>query len=380
MPKFSIIIPVKSINDYIRETIPHIQKLSYKNWELIILPNELVNKSEINQWKDLRIKFIHSGPVGPAKKRDLGAKKARGEILVFLDDDSYPKTDFLNIAESYFNKFSNNSKNIINIINRKNINIKKNIKKEDVIVALGGPALTPPSDNFWQRVSGAVFLSKFSGGVPERYIPIGKPRFVDDWPTVNFIVKRKEFLEVGGFNSPYWPGEDTKFCLDLIQKTGKKILYIPEMIVWHHRRAGLFAHLKQIGGYGLHRGYFAKRYPETSFKLIYFIPSAFLIFTIFTITFISLQILMPNILNNFILLHFFSPYILNKLIFTLYNFLIFGWSVYFLNLFLALKDFCKFESAKVAVVALGYTFITHLWYGARFIQGLLTIKLISKLR
>ena len=377
MIKFSIIIPVKSINDYIRETIPHIQKLSYKNWELIILPNDKVNYSDINQWKDSRIKFIHSGPVGPATKRDLGAKKAKGDFLVFLDDDSYPETDILNIAESYFDKNFYYSKNIKH---SKNINHKKNIKIEDELVALGGPALTPPSDNFWQRVSGTVFLSKFSGGVPERYISIGKPRFVDDWPTVNFIVKRKEFLEVGGFNSPYWPGEDTKFCLDLIQKTGKKILYVPEMKVWHHRRAGLFAHLKQIGGYGLHRGYFAKKYPETSFRLIYFIPSAFLIFTIFTLVFISLQLLMPNILNNFILLHFFSPNILNKLVSVFNNFLIFGWSVYILNLFLALKDFCKFESAKVAVVALGYTFFTHLWYGARFIQGLLTIKLISKLR
>lgn len=37
------------------------------------------------------------------------------------------------------------------------------------IAAVGGPAVTPPDDSFWQRVSGAVFLSKIGGGCPERY-------------------------------------------------------------------------------------------------------------------------------------------------------------------------------------------------------------------
>ena len=40
IPRFSIIIPVKAINDYVRETVPYIQQLAYQSWELIILPNE----------------------------------------------------------------------------------------------------------------------------------------------------------------------------------------------------------------------------------------------------------------------------------------------------------------------------------------------------
>ncbi|OGR75591.1 MAG: hypothetical protein A2X40_08200 [Elusimicrobia bacterium GWC2_65_9] len=47
----------------------------------------------------------------------------------------------------------------------------------------------------------------------------------------------------------------------------------------HHRRAGLPGHLKQIGAYGLHLGFFAKEYPETSRKSVYFIPSVFVLFT-----------------------------------------------------------------------------------------------------
>jgi len=38
--KVSIIIPVKEINDYIRESVPIILKMDYQNYEIIILPNE----------------------------------------------------------------------------------------------------------------------------------------------------------------------------------------------------------------------------------------------------------------------------------------------------------------------------------------------------
>jgi glycosyltransferase involved in cell wall biosynthesis len=323
--RYTIIIPVKAINAYMRETVPSILNLQRDDWELIILPNE----PDAAEWHDSRIGIIPSGRVGPAAKRDIGAQHANGDILVFLDDDSYPEPDMLDVAEHYF--------------------ADKNV------VALGGPAMTPPDDTFWQRVSGAVFLSKLSGGIPERYIPIGKVRPVDDWPSVNLMVHKDAFLAVGGFNSPYWPGEDTKLCLDLIQKTGKQILYVPEIRVWHHRRAGLMAHLKQVGAYGLHRGYFARKYPQTSRKLVYFVPSAFVLFVVLTI-------IVPAIIPGMFWLF------------------LAGWAAYALALVKAWFDMHRYETALIALTAIGYTILSHLWYGLRFIQGLSTHKLISRLR
>lgn len=323
--KFSIIIPVKAINAYVRETIPYIQAIKRNDWEVLVIPNE----KEGNEWGDPRITIAHSGKVGPAKKRDMGAELANGEILVFLDDDSYPEADILDIAELYF--------------------------KDDQVVALGGPAITARNDTFWQRVSGAVFLSKLSGGIPERYIPIGKVRQIDDWPSVNLMVRRHNFRDVGGFNSPYWPGEDTKLCLDLIQNKKNKILYVPQMVVWHHRRAGLLSHLKQIGGYAIHRGYFAKKYPETSRKPVYFVPTVFVIF----------------VLCSFAAMFSDTKF---KIVFQV------GWVIYLVALFKAFRDMRKYETFSVSICGIGYTFLTHIWYGLRFVQGLLTRNLQSKLR
>jgi glycosyltransferase involved in cell wall biosynthesis len=98
MVKFSIIIPVKAVNDYVRETVPYIQSLDGDNWELLILPNE----ADLDEWCDDRIKLIPSGRVGPAEKRDLGAQHASGEVLIFLDDDSYPSQNLLKIASPFF--------------------------------------------------------------------------------------------------------------------------------------------------------------------------------------------------------------------------------------------------------------------------------------
>lgn len=322
--KYTIIIPVKAINDYVRETVPYIQKFTRGDWELIILPNE----QDKDEWNDPRIRMVASGRVGPAKKRDQGASLAAGSILVFLDDDSYPEANLLDVADTYFS--------------------------DDGVVALGGPGITPPQDSFWQRVSGAVFLSRWSGGAPERYRPYGQVRAVDDWPSVNFMVRKEAFLAIGGFNSPFWPGEDTKLCRDLLKQSGKKILYVPEMVVWHHRRAGLLAHLKQVGAYGIHRGHFARIYPENSLKPMYFVPSAFFLFCMVTLLAPAhawLDLLIPL-----------------------------GWLLYALALSMAFRDIRKSEPVAVALCALPYIFLTHVYYGIRFIIGILTPKLQSKLR
>ena len=260
----------------------------------------------------------------------MAAKVARGDVLVFLDDDSYPRADLLDVAAPHFD--------------------------DPDVVAIGGPAITPPHDSFWQRVSGAVFLSRLSGGAPERYVPIGNVREVHDWPSVNLMVRRAEFLAVGGFDTAHWPGEDTKLCLDLTKKTGQRILYVPDLVVWHHRRSGLAGHLKQVGAYGLHRGFFAKKYPETSRKPAYFLPSTFVLFAVlsFFVRFL------PTPLNVVVAL---------------------GWGLYAVALAKALWDFMKHEKLPVAVCALWYTVCTHLVYGIRFLQGLVfTRRLVSTFR
>lgn len=327
MIKYSFIIPTKDITEYIREAVPIILGITREDYEIIIYPDHGHETSE--SW--LKTRQIPSDP-GPANKRNLAIRDAQGEYLIFIDDDAYPEANFLDVLDKTF--------------------------QNEKILAVGGPALTPPSDSFWQRVSGAVFLSILSGGCPERYRPVKRKNIkIDDWPAVNFSIRKKTFSELGGFSCQHWPGEDTKLCLDLIKKYPGSIIYNRELIVYHHRRTGLLRHLHQVGNYGLHRGFFAKKYPENSFKFLYFLPSFLLIF-----------IVLGAILS------FYNP-IFGKLY-------LLGWIIYLLALLKAFYDIWHHEKNLLVIFnALYCIFLTHLVYGFGFIRGFVFTKnLISKLR
>ena len=64
-------------------------------------------------------------------------------------------------------------------------------------------------------------------------------------------------------------------CLEITKKLGKRIVYDPEVLIYHHRRRLFIPHLQQVCNYALHRGYFAKRFPQTSLRISYFLPTFF---------------------------------------------------------------------------------------------------------
>jgi GT2 family glycosyltransferase len=302
LPKFSIIIPVRNITPFLRETLIKLKKQSYKNLEVLVITDKI------------------SGSANPSEKRNLGAKIAKGEYLAFLDDDSYPH-------KNYFK------------------NALKLVKKNPEFAAFCGPCLTPPKDNLYQKSSGLVWSSWLgSGGAGTYRNSIQKPRFVDDYPTVNLIVKKNDFNSVGGFDTSYWPGEDTVLCLNLTKNLNKKILYHPSLIVYHHRRSVILPHLQQITRYAIQRGFFVKKFPKTSLKLGYFIPTLFFLYLVL-------------FLINKIFLHQFLLDI------PLYLYL----SILFFTFLIFIFQKNKLKTSFLAIITIP---ITHLYYGILFLNGL----------
>lgn len=313
---FSIIIPVRSINTYLKENILNLKQLTYPLFEVIILTD---TEKEYDFENDDRFRLIAVGSKGPGEKRNIGVQNAKGNIVVFLDDDAYPSIEWLEHASNIFNS-------------------------ED-IYALGAPAITPKDAGFLEKCSGYVLESPFTSYTEiYRHIPM-KKRYIFDYPTVNLFVKKKSFNAVGGFITEFWPGEDTKLCLDLVKKYNQPFLYSPKPIVYHHRRNLFRPHLKQISRYGRHRGQFARIFPETSRIPSYFIPSLFVL---------GLFLGMVSIL--------LSPFI-----FLIYITVV---GIYVSCLLIeSIRAASKSRDIKVFPFVLFGIFLTHIVYGINFIIG-----------
>jgi len=325
-----IIVDYKKDNPLLKECLDAIQKQSYKNYEVILVTDYPVNLSYPNLIKK---SFGHY--LGPAQKRDWGGKKAKGEILAFIDDDAHPDKDWL--------------KNIVKDFSDSNI------------AGVGGPGVTPPGVSWREAASGWMSASPMGAGLYNyRFLP-AKKTFIDDYPSMNLSVRKNDFWAVGGYDSNFWPGEDTKLCLDLVHKLGKKILYDPSVLVYHHRRPLWIPHLRQNGNFGVHRGFFARILPQTSFKLVYFGPPMMVL----GLCYLIVSSLLPPTTYHL-------PTVINYL----------GWLLFFGYLVaVAINSIWVYQKSKSffqGVLSFFVVFFTHVWYGLRFLQGFLFIRKLNR--
>ncbi|MBT7706386.1 glycosyltransferase family 2 protein [archaeon] len=98
--KFSIIIPARNEEEGIERAINSIQKQTHKDFEVIISNDGSTDKTrEIVEGlikKDKRIRILNRKEGRSAAfARNRGAEKANGEIIVFLDADTFLKDNFL---------------------------------------------------------------------------------------------------------------------------------------------------------------------------------------------------------------------------------------------------------------------------------------------
>jgi len=240
---FSVIIPCREIDEYEKECIEHCKQLDYGTYETIVLPDACAS----GDFEGVRV--VPTGVITPGAKRNIGVDRSNGDVCAFIDSDAYPQPDWLGNAVKYFD--------------------------DPAVGAIGGPNLTPESDGIRQKASGYVTSSFMVGGLSTRYRH-GALREVDDTPSCNFLVRRSVIKKTGGWNERYWPGEDTLMCLE-IRKLGYKILEADDVVVYHRRRPLFVEHLTQVSRFGLHRGFFAKKFGGNSMHLTYFAPSIWLV-------------------------------------------------------------------------------------------------------
>ncbi len=140
----SIIIPTKNEEEYLPALLKSIKRQTFKNYEIIIADNNSRDKT-----KKIARRFgckITKGGL-PGKARNMGAKSAMGDILLFLDADTELKTkDFFEKATKEFKK--------------------RNLDIAAPLMYLKGKKLDKLYFDFWNRLT-ELFqysLTPFAGG------------------------------------------------------------------------------------------------------------------------------------------------------------------------------------------------------------------------
>lgn len=93
MPKFSLIIPVYNVAEYIRECLDSIMNQDFYDWEAILINDGSTDISgdicDEYSHKDSRFKVFHKSNGGVSTARNVGLENAKGQWIWFVDSDDY---------------------------------------------------------------------------------------------------------------------------------------------------------------------------------------------------------------------------------------------------------------------------------------------------
>ena len=246
-PYVSIVIPTTGNVKFIRGLVESVITLDYPRdkFELIFIgdsPTKLIEKHS-NLAKKAGINtIVEYKSVAAGQKRNIGSEMAKGDLIAFTDDDTILREDWIR-------------------------NAVKHLKENEDYVGVGGPNYTPREELPFAKAVGRIFGSKFLFSF--RYtIGHAKAKEIAHNPTCNYVIQKTIVNEIK-FHDTLWPGEDAEFDIRVL-KAGYKILYAPDVVVWHHRRSRPTAFLRQMFNYGKTRAQVTRMHPG-SFDPRYFV-------------------------------------------------------------------------------------------------------------
>lgn len=105
LPFVSVIVPVYNGRNFLHRSLDALFASDYPKFEVIVVDDGSTDESaEISRQKGATVMQSERRQSGPAAARNLAAKKAKGEILLFVDADVVVKTDTISKVADRFAK------------------------------------------------------------------------------------------------------------------------------------------------------------------------------------------------------------------------------------------------------------------------------------
>ena len=249
----------------------------------------------------------------PSIQRNLALKKASGDFIYFLDDDSDPDPQNLKRAADAF--------------------------RDPAVSMVGGPSLCPEKSSLWQKAVAAVMGTWLAFGPSRaRYRSIGSRRSSSEKELIlcNLAARRADVMAMGGFDEKLYPNEENAL-MDELQQQEKILLYDPAMIIYRPPRATFRAFRRMILNYGRGRAEQFRLHP-TFGSAANFVPPLFCVYLL--------------------VVGFLPPVCRLPLV------------VYALAVFLEFVGLLMRGQIRVSLLAALLIPVTHIFYGLGFFWGL----------
>ncbi len=163
----------------------------------------------------LRAELLLITGTQPSQQRNLASRRASAPVLYFLDHDSR--------------------------VRGWTINRLLRAMRGERVAAAGGPSLGGSPGGLFNAAVDAVFRSPFGSPlVSSRYTQRGIARDAGEKDLIlcNMMVRRGDFLALGGFDPRLYPNEENEF-LNRLKDSGGRSIYVPEAGILKPRKYGL---------------------------------------------------------------------------------------------------------------------------------------------
>ena len=227
---YSVIVPCYNRQDEIQELLQSFLMLKFdaRRLELIIADDgssdntRQVAESFCNRLA-FPLHFFSQKNQGPGAARNMGMEKARGDFFIFIDSDCTVPPDWLQqidrrLSELWADAFG------------------------------GRDSFRPDFPDLLKAINYSMTSFITTGGLRGRK---GK-KLAKFYPrSFNMGLSRQLYQKLGGFGS-LRHGQDIEFSHRMI-KSGTRIIYINEAIVYHKRRTSLKKFFRQVFNWGVAR-------------------------------------------------------------------------------------------------------------------------------
>ena len=227
-PTLSVVVCAYDAGETLDECLRHTCALTYPGLEILVVDDGSTDDTAAIVARHPRARLVSIPHGGLAVARNEGLRAASGDLVAYLDSDAYPSPEW-----PYYLALGMDSA---------------------TVVGVGGPNVPPPDEP-----PAAQRVARAPGGPVHVLLSDDRAEHV---PGCNMAFWRDTLLEVGGFDPVYTAaGDDVDLCWRVLDR-GHDIGFHPAALVWHHRRAGVGAYLRQQRGYGRSEALVEARHPN----------------------------------------------------------------------------------------------------------------------